>query len=198
MTKACPRPIPGACNVFWATTARPIPCAASPSWRSRLCHSSTLWAAAWFAFSLGHGWASLLIAIPAAGFLVRLFMIQHDCGHGAFFRRPPGERLGRPRHRRSHADALRLLAPHACHPPRHLRQSRPPRHRRRRYADRARISGAVALGPSELPPLPPSAGHVRPRPGLSVPAAAPAAGRPDARRLAALGQHHGDQSRDRR
>ena len=24
--------------------------------------------------------------MPAAGFLVRLFMIQHDCGHGAFFR----------------------------------------------------------------------------------------------------------------
>jgi len=22
----------------------------------------------------------------AAGFLVRLFMIQHDCGHGSFFR----------------------------------------------------------------------------------------------------------------
>jgi omega-6 fatty acid desaturase (delta-12 desaturase) len=31
-------------------------------------------------------WLSLLIALPAAGFLVRLFMIQHDCGHGAFFR----------------------------------------------------------------------------------------------------------------
>jgi omega-6 fatty acid desaturase (delta-12 desaturase) len=44
-----------------------------------------LWAAAWFTFSLGHAWASLLIAIPAAGFLVRLFMIQHDCGHGTFF-----------------------------------------------------------------------------------------------------------------
>src|SRR6478609_8160128 len=29
----------------------------------------------------------LLLAVPAAGFLVRLFMIQHDCGHGAFFRR---------------------------------------------------------------------------------------------------------------
>ena len=25
--------------------------------------------------------------MPAAGFLVRLFMIQHDCGHGSFFRR---------------------------------------------------------------------------------------------------------------
>ena len=44
-----------------------------------------LWTAAWFTFHLGHAWASLLIAIPAAGFLVRLFMIQHDCGHGTFF-----------------------------------------------------------------------------------------------------------------
>jgi omega-6 fatty acid desaturase (delta-12 desaturase) len=30
-------------------------------------------------------WASLIVAIPAAGFLVRLFMIQHDCGHGSMF-----------------------------------------------------------------------------------------------------------------
>lgn len=45
-----------------------------------------LWTAAWFTFSLGYAWASLLIAIPAAAFLVRLFMIQHDCGHGAFFK----------------------------------------------------------------------------------------------------------------
>ena len=29
---------------------------------------------------------TLLLAIPASGFLVRLFMIQHDCGHGSFFR----------------------------------------------------------------------------------------------------------------
>jgi acyl-lipid omega-6 desaturase (Delta-12 desaturase) len=48
---------------------------------------ASLWAAAWFTYSLGFWWISLLIAIPAAGFLVRLFMIQHDCGHGAFFRR---------------------------------------------------------------------------------------------------------------
>src|SRR5262249_56220455 len=32
----------------------------------------------------GEGFVPLL-AVPAAGFLVRLFMIQHDCGHGAFF-----------------------------------------------------------------------------------------------------------------
>jgi acyl-lipid omega-6 desaturase (Delta-12 desaturase) len=44
-----------------------------------------LWTTAWFTFSLGYAWAPLLIAVPAAGFLVRLFMIQHDCGHGTFF-----------------------------------------------------------------------------------------------------------------
>ncbi len=31
-------------------------------------------------------WPALILAVPAAGFLVRLFLIQHDCGHGAFFR----------------------------------------------------------------------------------------------------------------
>jgi omega-6 fatty acid desaturase (delta-12 desaturase) len=38
----------------------------------------------WLALDVGY-WLCLLLAIPAAGFLVRLFMIQHDCGHGAFF-----------------------------------------------------------------------------------------------------------------
>ena len=44
-----------------------------------------LWLAMWFALHFGYG-LYLLLAVPAAGFLVRLFMIQHDCGHGAFFR----------------------------------------------------------------------------------------------------------------
>jgi acyl-lipid omega-6 desaturase (Delta-12 desaturase) len=30
-------------------------------------------------------WLTLLLAFPAAGFLVRVFIIQHDCGHGSFF-----------------------------------------------------------------------------------------------------------------
>ena len=47
---------------------------------------AVLWAAMWAAIYLVGYWASLLLAIPAAGFLVRLFMIQHDCGHGSFFR----------------------------------------------------------------------------------------------------------------
>jgi omega-6 fatty acid desaturase (delta-12 desaturase) len=43
-----------------------------------------IWALMWV--SLDHGyWIGLLLVMPAAGFLVRLFMIQHDCGHGSFF-----------------------------------------------------------------------------------------------------------------
>jgi len=55
-----------------------------------------LWSTAWFAFSLGLWWASLLMTVPTAGFLLRLFMIQHDCGHGAFFsRRRTNDWVGR-------------------------------------------------------------------------------------------------------
>jgi len=45
-----------------------------------------LWVLMWLSYSFGFWWITLLLAVPAAGFLVRLFMIQHDCGHGAFFR----------------------------------------------------------------------------------------------------------------
>lgn len=33
-----------------------------------------------------HGWMPRIMAtVPAAGLMMRLFMIQHDCGHGSFF-----------------------------------------------------------------------------------------------------------------
>jgi len=31
-------------------------------------------------------WVALPLSVVAAGFLVRIFIIQHDCGHGSFFR----------------------------------------------------------------------------------------------------------------
>jgi omega-6 fatty acid desaturase (delta-12 desaturase) len=55
-----------------------------------------LWLLSWTAVHFGHWELSLLLAVPGAAFLVRLFMIQHDCGHGSFFRnRHVNDSLGR-------------------------------------------------------------------------------------------------------
>ena len=57
---------------------------------------AVLWAVAWAAVHFGYWELSFLLGIPAAAFLVRLFMIQHDCGHGSFFRyRPANDWTGR-------------------------------------------------------------------------------------------------------
>ncbi|MFN0191824.1 MAG: fatty acid desaturase family protein, partial [Aestuariivirga sp.] len=74
-----------------------------PSWGSRLSAYKTpnnsravletlvtivpfigLWFLMWV-FAPISPWLSLLLALPTAGLMVRLFMIQHDCGHGAMF-----------------------------------------------------------------------------------------------------------------
>ena len=39
-----------------------------------------------FATVAQHYWLTLLLSLPAGGILVRLFIIQHDCGHGSFLR----------------------------------------------------------------------------------------------------------------
>ncbi len=44
-----------------------------------------LWVISYLCFE-SYKWVSLLLAIPAAGFLVRGFIILHDCGHGSFFK----------------------------------------------------------------------------------------------------------------
>ena len=43
------------------------------------------WAAMWGALDYGY-WLTLLFAFPTAGLLLRLFVLQHDCGHGSFYR----------------------------------------------------------------------------------------------------------------
>ena len=45
---------------------------------------AALWALMALSVSISY-WLTLLLAVPTAGFMVRLFMIQHDCGHGAMF-----------------------------------------------------------------------------------------------------------------
>ena len=44
-----------------------------------------VWTAMLLASSHGLFWLSFALAPLAAGLLIRLFLIQHDCGHGSFF-----------------------------------------------------------------------------------------------------------------
>ena len=127
-------------------------------------------------------WLSLALALPAAGFLVRLFLIQHDCGHGSFFRhRAINDWVGR-------AFGVVTLTPydywkrtHAAH---HATAGNLDR---RGLGDIETLTVERVLEPElaqapRLPPLSPSAGHVRHRPHLSLPAAASRPARPHARR----------------
>lgn len=46
---------------------------------------AVMWLLMWLSLDVHYG-LTLLLAVPASGFLLRLFLIQHDCGHGAFFK----------------------------------------------------------------------------------------------------------------
>lgn len=63
----------------------------SVTWKSlfQLATTASLLAVFWTAmyWSLSYGyWLTLILALPAAAMTMRLFMLQHDCGHGSFFR----------------------------------------------------------------------------------------------------------------
>jgi len=90
-----------------AESALPEPPAAEPSLRQlvapfahaddrraafQLATSALLFVAGWAAMAYGvlQGWSYglvLLLAVPVSGLFVRLFIFQHDCGHGSFFSR---------------------------------------------------------------------------------------------------------------
>lgn len=46
---------------------------------------AAVWALMAVALAYGLVWLYAVMIAPAAGFLLRLFMVQHDCGHGSFF-----------------------------------------------------------------------------------------------------------------
>ncbi len=49
------------------------------------------WAAMVYSLHIGY-WLTLLLAVPTIGFLMRIFIIFHDCGHNSFF---PSTRMNR-------------------------------------------------------------------------------------------------------
>lgn len=51
-----------------------------------------LWAAMYYALGISY-LLTLALAVLAAGFLVRMFIIFHDCGHGSFFRSKKANRI---------------------------------------------------------------------------------------------------------
>lgn len=54
-----------------------------------------LWGLMWFSLRYSY-LIAVVLTVPAAGFLVRLFILQHDCGHGSFFKsKAANDALGR-------------------------------------------------------------------------------------------------------
>jgi len=54
-----------------------------------------IWALAWWSLSISP-WLAISLSVVNSAFVVRLFMIQHDCGHGAFLKnRQIGDWIGR-------------------------------------------------------------------------------------------------------
>lgn len=101
-----------------------------------------LWILLWAALATGF-WPGLLLFIPAAGFLVRLFMIQHDCSHGAFFHsRRVNDGVGR-------VIGVLTLTPYAFW--RHTHQLH---HANSGNLDRPRVGGIDTLTVSEFRALP--------------------------------------------
>ena len=103
-----------------------------------------IWAAGWLAVSAGFWWLGLALSVPAAAFLVRLFMIQHDCSHRSFFEsRAANDWTGR-------IIGILTLTPHDC-----WRQSHAVHHATSGNLDRRGLGAILTLTAEEYSALSP-------------------------------------------
>lgn len=75
-------------NASWSARLAPYKGADLTRSVLQLSLSAILFAGAWALMYLSLSvsyWLTLLLAVPTAFFMIRLFIIQHDCGHGSFF-----------------------------------------------------------------------------------------------------------------
>jgi len=91
MSLATPAVVAGTTGIArpWSLLLAPYRRASRRRALVQLATSAVPFAAVWAAMAWSAGvsyWLTALLTIPAAGLFLRLFMIQHDCGHGSFFR----------------------------------------------------------------------------------------------------------------
>ncbi len=83
------RPTPAAQRKYWNERLAPYSHPVDRKAWFQLLTTGALFALNWYLMLVslsGPYWLTLIAALPAAGLLTRLFIFQHDCGHGAFFR----------------------------------------------------------------------------------------------------------------
>ena len=148
-----------------------------------------IWTAMMIAATHGQFWLSFALAPLAAGLLIRLFLIQHDCGHGSFLpSKLANDWVGR-------TIGVLTMTPYD-----HWRRCHAIHHATSGNLDRRGIGDIKTLTVREyfarnwrdrlaLPALSPSASDVRAGPSLCVPVGEPAAARLHAQRVHALAQH---------
>jgi len=76
-------------TAFWNRTLAPYKKSDTKAAVFQLLNTGIPFALLWYLMlrSLETGYAlTLLLGVPAAGLLIRLFIIQHDCGHGSFLK----------------------------------------------------------------------------------------------------------------
>jgi acyl-lipid omega-6 desaturase (Delta-12 desaturase) len=87
-TATCPPVELGAAAPWAATLAKyKLPSPLKSGWQ--IANSIVPFGVMWYLMYLSTFWSywlTLALALPAAGLLVRIFIIQHDCGHHSFFR----------------------------------------------------------------------------------------------------------------
>ena len=91
---------------------------------------------------------ALAFAVLAAGFLVRTFIVFHDCTHGSFFRSRTANKWVGVVLRVDRVHAVSHLAARARNPPRHSRRPRPSRHGRHRNAHGQGVHRALQAAPA--------------------------------------------------
>jgi omega-6 fatty acid desaturase (delta-12 desaturase) len=83
--------VPGkeATTPIWGATVTKYKCSDVRKSCWQVANSVLPFFSLWYLMYLSYSWSywlTLLLAVPTAGFLVRIFIIQHDCGHHSFFR----------------------------------------------------------------------------------------------------------------